>query len=364
MNCLAENINTNNVIGFKNHSIKEHFNLFLNRYERENTKYNYMPNINNALMYMTGKDIDTITIDEIKNITSYDVELYRDYLKKLTKPHSKERLYKMNTINTYLSPCRTFFDFLIEHKVVQSNCFDIKKLKTKETVNHYGSLTESELEGLYDYCLSLKDRGITKKLYFEFLATLTCRKTVAQELKFDDIVRRLDPEDNNYYWVVNSYDKTRIVDRAITDEFYDKLKANFDSYDWVDQKKGFVFNVGDKTLEKTLNDYCKFAGIDKESRNIAQHSLKSTGLDIIQDAFGDINITAKAGGHADIQTTYENYLNKNKHYSQQPSIMLSKKRKKEDLKLLTQEQLLDLINSSGIITLNKICANAEKRGLI
>lgn len=355
----------NNVVGFATRSINERFNMFLELYSVENTKKDYIRTINKTLMYLTGKDIKNILTDEIKNISSYDVELYRNYLKNLTCPEdSTKKIYKMSTIKKYLIPCRMFFDYLIEHRVIEDNPFKISKIKTNERTEHYGSLTESELEGLYEYCLGLKDRGLTKKLYFEFLVTLTCRKTVAQELTFEDIKRKKDLETNKEFWVVDSWDKTRNVDRAITDEFYNRLKDNFDSYDWVDKKKGFVFNVGDKTLEKTLKDYCEFAGIDKKGRNIVQHSLKSTGLDIIQDAFGDINITAKAGGHADIQTTYQNYINKNHGYSKQPSILLGEKESSDNLDNLSKEQLLDLIKNSGCTTLSKICANAKKQGLI
>lgn len=355
MNNLAEDINTNNIVGFKNDTVKKSFDVFLSEYKSDNTKKNYTRYIDQSFMYLTGKNIDTILLSDVQNLNQGDIREYRSYLRK----H-----YKDNTTNQMIFACKAFFDYLIDCDKINKNCFHIKKIKTEEAEVNYGSLTESELEGLYEYCLSLKDRGMTKKLYFEFLATVTCRKSVAQKLKFNDIVRKLNPSDGKEYWVINAFDKTREVDRAITDEFYNKLKTNFDSYDWVDQKKGFIFNICDKTLEKTLNEYCEFVSIDKKGRNIVQHSIKSTGLDIIQDTFGDIKITAKAGGHASIQTPYKKYIGKNTDYSLQPSILLADKHNMDCLDELSQEQLLDLIKNSGMITFNKIRANAEKRGMI
>lgn len=343
-----------NVVGFTKNTIEDKINAFLDYYESENTRRNYTRYIKKMFMYITGKEIYDLTKEDILSINIEQVKKYKAYLK---------NQIGSNTNNQELSACKALWDDFIENGDLKFNPFIIRKIKIRKKQKHYGSLTEEELEQLYDYCLTLK-KGMTKKLYFEFLATVTCRRSIAENIKFEDIKWTLNNNDKKYYWVVNAFDKTEEVNRAISEEFYNRLKENFKNYDQYDQKKGYIFNISGKTMETTLKNFCEYAGINKEERNIVQHSIKSTGLDRIQRVFGDINITARAGGHSSIQTTYDNYVGKNVDYSQQPSILLGKDYNIDMLSELTKEQLLDVINSCSKVTLIESCIQAEKKGYI
>lgn len=344
----------NNVVGFSNISVSDKIDSFLNTYESTNTRNAYKNYYNIMFMYLCGKELSDLTIDDVKSIEIVDVKRFREHLR---------YKYKVNTINQIVFACKALFSSFKEDGMIHDNSFDIAKIKTKQKEVHYGSLTADELNGLYEYCLTLK-KGMTKKLYFEFLATVTCRKTVAQELKFENIKRKRNKKTNTEYWVVDVYDKTDEVNRAITDEFYDRIKSNFDSYEWYDQKKGYVFNLENKTLDKTLKDYCEYAGIDRVGRNIVQHSIKSSGLDMIQDTFGDINITAKAAGHKNIQTAYNNYIGKNVDYSQQPSILLGTDYDFDKLGELSKDELINVIKLCGRNSMIKVYLKAKEVGLI
>jgi len=359
-NALANTNNNYNVVGFTNNSIMESINLHLDTYDSNKTKQRYLSVYREMFMHICGKQLELLTVEDVCSITFKKVKVYRSYLKK--------KYNQIKTVNEDISICKKLWGAFIEDdedEVIKNNPFVLDKLKIKDKDNHYGSLTEEELDGLYKFCLAQKSKPSTKKLYFEFLATVTCRKSVTQELKFDDIKRTLNRKTGTYYWVIKDvYDKTEFVDTAISDEFYNRLMDNFNSYDWVDQKKGYIFNLSDSTLNNVLIDYCKFADIDKEGRNIVQHSIKSTGLDRIQEVFEDINITARAGGHKSIQTTYDNYIGKNVDYSQQPSILLSKNYNIDMLKGLSQEELVNIIMGCGKNTIIKACIKAEEKGLI
>ena len=358
MNNVSANINTNvntgvNVIGFSNGSISEVINGFLNR-KSDNTKRTYKKNYNSLFMFLFATDINVVSKNQIQNITVSDAYRFQDYLDKIMKP---------NSVNQVIFSCKSLWDRFIKLEIVNKNVFIIESLTVKEHV-HYGSLTENELYGLYDYCLSCERKPMTKKLYFEFLVTVICRKTIAQELTFDHIKHEVNWQDGNEYWVIKGFDKTDEVNRPITNEFYNRLKANFDSYDASDKAKGFVFNVSDQTLDKTLKDYCDYAGIDRVGRNIVQHSLKGTGSDTIQRTFGDINITACAAGHKSIQTTYNNYLNKNKDLSKQPSIVLNQDYDFEQLRGLSVDQLMYVIEDCNKDVLINIFLKAQKLGYV
>lgn len=347
MNNEARQIN--NVVGFKLSTPKSNIDTFINSYDSENTRITYMRNYKVMFMHLCGKEIEELTWENINSIDVEQVKKFRDYLK--TK-------YSYNSINSIIFSCKALWDDLIENKKVTINPFDIKKLKIRNKT-HYGSLTTEEIKSLFDYCLSLKDRGLTKKLYFEFLYTVTCRKHVAQNLTWNDIIRTLNKQTGTMYWVVNTYDKTENVDRAISDEFYNQIKDNFNSYSDKDKAKGKIFNVENQTLELTLKNFCKEHGIDKEARNIVQHSIKSSGLDRIQSVFEDVTITARAGGHKQIQTTYDNYVGKNVDYSQQPSVLLNKNYSIDILNELDKDSLIELIKKCGKNTIDKMCVTLE-----
>ena len=201
---------------------------------------------------------------------------------------------------------------------------------------------------------------MTKKLYFEMLATITCRKTIAQNLKMSDIKRKTNRADGKKYYVIDEFDKTRNTNKAISEDFYNRLKENFKSYSPKDKERGYVFNVENQTLEKTLNSFFKAYGIDKEERNLTQHSLKSTGLDIIYDTFQDIQMVADSAGHANINMAYKRYIGKNVDYSKQPSYMLSRECDMSLLQLLTKEEILATIQSCGNATVTKLTIQAHK----
>jgi site-specific recombinase XerD len=263
-----------------------------------------------------------------------------------------------------MAVCNALFEYLKGEEVVRDNPFSaFKAIKSKKEVS-WGSFTVDELESLYDYCLNLKDRGVTKKLYFEFLITMTCRKSIAQNLKFKNIKRKLNREDQQYYWVLTGFDKTQEINRAIPNDLYQRLSDNFSTYSEKDKQAGLVFNVENQTLERTLNEFCKYAGIDKEERRLCQHSLKSTGLDIIYDTFNDIKMVAEAAGHADINVDYSKYIGKIKNFAKQPSILLSMTRDhcKEELDELSKEELLNIIMSCDEFVAKKLCL--KKDGVI
>jgi len=349
----------NNVVGLNNSSAESTIERFLNKYNRKNTITTYRQHFNKMFMYTCGKKIEDITKEDLKSINITKIREYIDFLKNSN--------YEESTINQSILSCSTLWQYLEKEDLVIKDYFKketIKPNKEDEGKNSYGSLTEEELNQLYDYCLSLKDRGLTKKLYFEFLATLTCRKTAAQELRLDNIRRTFNKEDRQYYWVINSFDKTKIINRAISNEFYQRLADNFNSYEYKDREKGLLFNVENQTLEKTLKDFCKEYKIDKAGRNICQHSLKSTGLDIIYDVFNDIKIVAEAGGHSDINTTYKHYLSKQKNYALQPSILLSKSPEDclRELDQLSKDELINIIATSDKFVAIKLCL--KKDGVI
>jgi len=317
---------------------------FLDQYQ-ENTRKSYLKYYKIMFMYMTGKTLEQLTYQDIKSINDIKVEQFRNHLK---------TQYANTSINQIIFACKALYDRFRERRIVEINDFDISPLTEKE--NKYGSLTSKEMENLYNYCLKQDYKPMTLKLYFEFLYTVTCRKSAAQNLTWDNINRELDIESGQMVWVITFMDKGKEIKKAIQDDFYNRLKEN---YTKEKEYTGKIFNIHNHTIDKVLKGFCQEYGIS-EKRNITQHSIKSSGLDIIQNITGDINITASAAQHKNIQTTYARYLNKNKQYTLQPSYFLGKEFTIDTLRELDKDTLLKLIERAGKETIIKLNLELEK----
>lgn len=346
-----DNVNVAPVVGLVPNTPYNRIMSFINDYESKNTRSAYQRYYRDMFIYMTGKSMEQITYSDIKSIDKQRVKDHRQHLKSKGQAAS--------TINQKIFACKSLWDDLREDNIVNVNPFDLKPLTQEE--NNHGSLTYEEVQNLYQFCLQQKYKPMTQKLYFEFLFVLTCRKHVAQTLTWDQIKRELDIDSNKMVLVVNftgdNRDKGKSIKKAITDEFYNRLKENYEDEKETNNK---VFcGIYNATYDNTLKAFCKEYNIDPD-RDIVQHSLKSSGLDYIQGAIGDINVTAQAAQHSNIQTTYQRYLNKNKKYSSQPSYMLHENFNIDLLRDLDKEELLGLIEKAGQETIVKLCLELNK----
>jgi hypothetical protein len=336
---------SNNVVGFDTNTPYARIKNFINSYESENTKKAYTNHFEKMFMYCCHKPMEKLTYSDIKSIDDIKVEDYRNFL---------QEQYAETSVNQMIFACKALWDRFKERRIVDFNYFDIKPLIEKD--NSRGSLTPEEVDGLFNYCLKQDYKPVEQKLYFEFLYTVTCRKSAAQSLTWDKIVKELDVDTSKLVWVCTFIDKGKEVKKAINEEFYDRLKNNYVKEGY---NSGKVFNINDKTYDKTLKRFCKEWGIS-ESRNICQHSLKSSSLDLIQSVYRDINITAQSASHKNINTCYRRYINKNRSYCSQPSYSLYKNYSFDMLKDLDRDTLVEIIKNCDKTTLIKLCIEKEK----
>jgi hypothetical protein len=345
-----EIVNTTPVVGLIPDTPYNRIMSFINEYESKNTRIAYTKHYKDMFLYMTGKLFQQLTYQDIKSINDLKVEGYRNFLR--TK-------HKSSTINQKIFACKALWDRFKERRIIDYNFFDMKPLLI--TDNSYGSLTSQEIENLYDYCLNLPKRKNTKnmtlKLYFEFLYIVTCRKSAAQNLTWNQIKKELDLETGKMIYVITFLDKGKEIKKAIQDEFYQRLK---DNYKQVGETSGKVFcGIDNATYDKVLKGFCKQYEIDK-NRNICQHSIKGSGLDRIMAITNDINTVALAGQHTQLNTSFKKYLNKNRKYTSHPSYFLGKEYTIDKLEELDKDTLIKLIKSSGRDTILKLNLELEK----
>ena len=351
----AQNVNyaPTSVIGLIPDTPYNRITNFINEYDSKSTRGRYTRDYGRMFQYMCGKQFGQLTYEDIKQINKDKVKAYRQFLK---------QQYKETTINQMILAIKTLWDHFISENITDKNPFDFsKKERLQEHENCYGSLTLDEMKNLFNFCLERTYKPRSQQLYFEFLFVVTCRKHVAQTLTWNKIKRRLDVETKQMVWVIDfvedNADKGTDSRKSITDEFYNRLKENYESEGCTNNK---VFcGIYNGTYDDTLKAFCERYNIPPE-RKIKQHSIKSSGLEFIQDILGDPNITAQAAEHKHIQTTYRRYLNKNKRFTKQPSFMLHKNFSIDMLEGLGEDVLLDLIKKAGMETVVKLCLELEK----
>ena len=329
MNNLAvENVNIAqpNLVGMFIDKPSVQINTFIRRDKAQNTTEAYINHYKHIFMYLCHKNIEDLTWDDIRSITVTKVKDYRDKL---------NGQFSASTINQRIFAAKALWDDFFENEKVDKNVFDLKKLKQKK--NPYDSLTDREIQLLYQFCLEQEYKSLTKQLYFEFLYTTGLRKNKAQTIKVDDIQRKLDFKTQQEFWVIIVEDKGKDREVSITDEFYNRLLNNYKN-EGIDD--GQIFHIYNGTIDDTLKAFCQKYGI---TRHIVQHSIKSASGDLVYSVTHDMQETANHLGHTNFQTTFDYYTGKNKSYAEQASYALHKGYSIDMLKGLGEDVLIGLI---------------------
>ncbi|MDD4108860.1 MAG: hypothetical protein PHH93_09085, partial [Prolixibacteraceae bacterium] len=262
---------TSNIVGVFIDKPIVQINQFVKRDKTENTTKTYINHYTDMFMFICHKQLNNLTWDDIKNISLSQAKEYRDFL--------IEQDFASSTINQRIFACKALWDDFFENEKVSKNVFDLKKLK--QINNSYDSLTDKEIQLLFDFCLEEKQKPQTKKLYFEFLYTTALRKNIAQSITINDIKRKLDMKSQREFYVIDVVDKEHQREVSIVDEFYNRLINNPENHKYNNNdnnKNNKLFHLDNHTADKVLKNFCKKYGIE---RNIVQHSVKSSSGDLV-----------------------------------------------------------------------------------
>lgn len=343
-----------NVTGFKIDSVDSAIKLFLEekKLKSENTAKNYKIHIEEFLMYCLGKT-SNIKWEEILSITYNDVLLFRNHLlnNKQLSPRS---------INSKMGALRTFYKHLYKiNKDIDLDVMNIDPLpEGKKEDRAWGTLTEDEVQKLYKFCEKEYYKPVTKRMFFETAIVTALRKEALLSMTWDDIQQKQD-KSGAMVWTICVRDKGGKYDyNPITDEFYNRLLQVKQENDVNDNK---VFQINEKTLVKTLKDFCKANNID-DDRRITLHSLKSASGAIVYKATGgDIVATSKHLHHSQINTTYQHYVGKFTNLTLKPSYsVFGKQVSIKDLEKYSKEELLEAIAKSGTSTIREILSHLKR----
>ena len=243
-------------------------------------------------------------------ISSYNVELikYKDYLDKLNIDYrsvTKENiwdylkdldgLYKSSSINHHLSTLRSFYEYLKEEEVINTNIFLLirnpKKKKSLPNVLNYDEINKlldfKELDNINDY----RDR-----LIFEMLYSTGLRVSELSNIKLKDI----DMKEKSIK-VLGKGNKERYV--------YYSNHASHALKEYLDirnAKSEYLFiNSKDERLSRQSIEDIVNKRIKKISlmHHISPHTLRHTfATDMLKNG-ADIRVVQELLGHKKLSTT-------------------------------------------------------------
>lgn len=352
-----------------NRSLQETFRMILDDFSAnsEKTARAYRNVIRDFLDTTIGKTMDNVTWEEFLAIDYDKVLAFKNDLINRRDIHG-ERVNSNKTINYKLTVLGGIYKELNKvNPSVDISVAEVRKLKKLETNDEgWGSLTESEVNNLIDWCYhgeGIMQKHLIKARYFETAYITALRVNCLLNLKWGNIKLKEDKNGNSVRVIV-AEDKGKIVHVAISDSFYERLcelkKIEYPN-GHRNQKTDKIFQISDKALSRTLKKFCELAGIG-EDRKIVLHSLKKSSIDKVYQETKDINVTARHAQHSTTDLIYKVYQGKNSDYSDMPSVRLfdATEGDIDALRDMSKDELLELIDMAGRDVVSKLVLQKKR----
>lgn len=338
------------VVGINNQEAGHRILMYLEERKRtsENTYKNYLRYYTEFFYFACNKEINQLIWEDIFKIDNGMIGDYKLFL--LNKGDAP------NYVNQKLFAGKALWDKLFElNHNIDRLVFKFAEEKTKD--NTFASLDHKEMELLFDFMDKESYKPLTKRLFFEFLYIVGSRKNVAIDLKWNQITRKRDFSNDMDIWVIGYPDKGKDIEKAINDDFYNKLLQLKESGESTGDK---VFDLNKDTFEAVFRKFQDEYNLkEKNGKKVCIHSIKKASGWLVQNTFGDINKTRKHLQHKNMQLTAYNYLG-SENYSEQASFLIGKEITNDFLNEMTKEELITLIEKCGKDTLMKLYYEKEK----
>lgn len=312
-----------NLLKLKNDSpfqALEELKIFMTNNRQINTYNNYFLHFKNFYKFIFNTE--NFKWINIINISSKNILEYQNYLK---TNHTN------TSINTIVAGIKKILVHLSKYnKEIKLPIIDNLKEFDIDKKPHL-AFTEEEINKLIKYALESRVKPKIKALFIKCAYITALRKDCLLQLKKENLIH----ENNKYF--IKTIDKNKQIEKEIPQGLY---------FDLINQPDYKIFNINYRTLLNLIKNFCKQNNLPLKT----VHSIKKGSMNQIYKITKDIVATASHGGHSNINTSYNHYINKPNNTS-----MLFYQNK-NSLENYTREELIQAIydtNNKDII-LNKL----------
>lgn len=284
------------------------------------TKLRYITNVLRFLKMQFGEDISGIELEDIKNITSYDVEYYLNKIAYIGDG-IKTKEASANTKAVILSSLSMFFSFMKGREYIDKNPFDgrlIERPKTRE--NDVVYLTPEEVNNVEQSILARPNTDKWKwrdMLLFRIPVINGLRVTALSEINTEDV--------DFVKHTISVVEKGDIRKEV----YIDDKTVQYMRY-WMSQRKILLEDTeydGDALFVSSADKRISVRAIEKiitriasnvvPNKHITPHKLRSTlGVNLYQ-ATKDIYLVSEVLGHKSTEPTrrYTKVFNDDKRHA-------------------------------------------------
>lgn len=245
----------------------------------ENTEISYREDITNFLNYLEKKQL---------NYKKIDGEIIRDYLKYLD-----EAKLKNSTIARRISALRTFYNYLLNKNIVDTNLFNsIRNPKLEKKLPNY--LSYEELAKILDNIDISTKIGLKNRLLVEMFYATGCRVSEMINIKVSDINKS-----NNSIRIMGKGKKMRIVYFGeYARDYLDRYLPLIDTDYLFTQESGDKLSIHD--VEYIISDLVKNLAL---KTHVTPHTLRHTFATHLLNNGADIKTVQELLGHSSLNTT-------------------------------------------------------------
>lgn len=245
----------------------------------KNTEISYREDITNFLNYLEKKQL---------NYKKIDGEIIRDYLKYLD-----EAKLKNSTIARRISALRTFYNYLLNKNIVDTNLFNsIRNPKLEKKLPNY--LSYEELAKILDNIDISTKIGLRNRLLVEMFYATGCRVSEMINIKVSDINKS-----NNSIRIMGKGSKERIVYFGeYARDYLDRYLPLIDTDYLFTQESGDKLSIHD--VEYIISDLVKNLAL---KTHVTPHTLRHTFATHLLNNGADIKTVQELLGHSSLNTT-------------------------------------------------------------
>lgn len=339
-----------------NDSIADYYNAFMSKYG-EGTRKAYRTALNLMSNYFYGKDMEFLTLTEIRNITMLDVMSLNGWLnEEVTDGNGgKKRKYKISTVNKHINGMKSFFRFLNrEFSDISDAVFGNIDLDNPEKDREgYGGLSWEEAEALWEFAKhNLRDKSTKMSMLIKLACVTSIRAEALINTTWSESWRT-----KNERGVVINYidviDKGKRHKKPVSEKFYNELREA------LTEDKMF-----DGLTKDNINELLKRCvigvGID-ERRKIRFHSLKKAGVMRALELTDNMYKAKEQGNHSSMATAEKFYLDYKESLADMVSYSIEEKVDiKQDLQDYTKEELIMAISKMREVSQKELLNILEK----